>query len=247
VTGARRRYLTAVLTGALGFVIARTVRRAERLERLVAEHTAELAAVTTALEQASRAKGEFLDGVSHEIRTPMPGVIGRTAEMATAATIGARVLLAEDNVTNQRMGALMLEKLGCRVDVAASGREAIDMLHALPYDVVFMDCQMPEVDGYAATAEIRRSEARSGRRVPIVAMTAGAMAGQRDKCLAAGMDDCISTPVDKLALTAAVHRWAGGKADTVAPVLDEAASGALKGVRDTFGEKATKRTTATAA
>src|SRR5262249_51325949 len=85
----------------------------------------------------------------------------------------ARVLVADDNTTNQRVARLMLENLGCRVDVAANGKEAVEMLALLPYDVAFMDCEMPEMDGYEATAEIRRRH-HAGRQVPIIAMTAKA-------------------------------------------------------------------------
>ena len=127
------------------------------------------------------------------------------AEMQTRA----RILLVEDNVVNQRVAVRMLEKLGCRVDVAANGREAIEVLTRIAYDLVFMDCQMPEIDGYEATAIIRRQETQSGAHVPIVAVTANAMQGDRERCTAAGMDDYVSKPVKSPELAAMLQKWLG--------------------------------------
>jgi two-component system sensor histidine kinase/response regulator len=107
---------------------------------------------------------------------------------------GRRVLLVEDNTVNQRVGAALLGKLGCRVDVAANGQEALAMAAQLPYDLIFMDCQMPVMDGFEATGEIRAREG-AAHHTPIVAMTAGAMAEDRERCLRAGMDSYLSKPV----------------------------------------------------
>jgi len=126
---------------------------------------------------------------------------------ARSADWPIRVLVAEDNVVNQKVAVRMLERLGLRADVAANGREAVSMFELLPYDLVFMDCQMPEMDGYEAAGEIRRREG-PGRHVAIIAMTADAMAGCREQCLEAGMDDFISKPVAMEALFEALRRWA---------------------------------------
>jgi two-component system, sensor histidine kinase and response regulator len=122
-----------------------------------------------------------------------------------------RVLVAEDNAVNQKVAVRMLERLGLRPDVAANGREAVDLCAMLPYDLIFMDCHMPEMDGYAATAEIRR-QTGAGRRVPIVAMTAEAMEGCRENCLACGMDDYIAKPVRPEDIIEALRHWVPGTA-----------------------------------
>jgi CheY-like chemotaxis protein len=126
-----------------------------------------------------------------------------------------RVLVAEDNVVNQKVAVRMLEKLGLRVDVAANGRETVRMFELLPYDLVFMDCQMPEMDGYEATQGIRRRE-EPGRHVAIIAMTADAMAGCREQCLEAGMDDFIVKPVAMEGLFEVLQRWTPAKEPALA-------------------------------
>ena len=128
---------------------------------------------------------------------------------ALAERIGSpamRVLVAEDNVVNQRVAIRMLERLGLRADVAANGREALELLALLPYDLVFMDCQMPEMNGYEAVREFRRGEA-ADRRITIIAMTAEAIGGCRERCIEAGMDDFISKPVKLEDLAETLKRW----------------------------------------
>ncbi|MFT5562639.1 MAG: two-component system sensor histidine kinase/response regulator, partial [Litorivivens sp.] len=108
---------------------------------------------------------------------------------------GVRVLLAEDNIVNQKVITRMLTRMGCRVDVAANGIEAIEMWDALPYNMIFMDCRMPEKDGLTTTTEIRELEiVKHVHRIPIVAMTANVVDGDRDACLDAGMDDYVAKP-----------------------------------------------------
>ena len=141
-----------------------------------------------------------------------PGKSDQPAKTAApVATRVIRVLLAEDNMVNQKLAVRMLEKIGCRVDVAANGQEAVTMEAQFRFDVILMDCQMPELDGYEATAAIRQREGGT-RHTPIVALTANAMAGDREKCLAAGMDDYLSKPVRPEELTAKIRDWAGSTA-----------------------------------
>jgi CheY-like chemotaxis protein len=118
-----------------------------------------------------------------------------------------RVLVAEDNAINQRLAVLLLRKQGFEVEIAENGQQAVDKLREREIDLVFMDCHMPVMDGYEATAEIRRLEAAIGGHTPIIAMTAAAMRADRDRCLAAGMDDYLSKPVLADDLRLKIEEW----------------------------------------
>ncbi|MBK7951590.1 MAG: response regulator [Deltaproteobacteria bacterium] len=127
-----------------------------------------------------------------------------------ARRTGCRVLVAEDNPVNTEVVTAMLRLLGHEVESVANGRAAVEVSGLRSFDLVLMDCQMPEMDGFAATRAIREREqqtGRSGQRVPVVALTAHAMTGDREHCLAAGMDDYLSKPFTRAALSALLDRW----------------------------------------
>ncbi len=139
-----------------------------------------------------------------------PELVTRHTLAEAAPPAGLKILVAEDNIINQKVAVRMFERLGHRVDVAANGLEAVEALSRIAYDLVFMDCQMPEMDGFEATREIRRREqsvSPARRRTPIIAMTANAMQGDREVCLQAGMDDYVSKPVTSEVLAAVFERW----------------------------------------
>ena len=134
-------------------------------------------------------------------RPQAPSVITQPAEMR-------RILLVEDNPVNQKLTRHYLEKLGCQVELAENGKEAVSLCANRSYQAVLMDCQMPEMDGFTATALIRENEG-GGRRVPIIALTANAMEGDRERCLDCGMDDYLAKPLKATELTRALERWIG--------------------------------------
>ncbi|MDF1485095.1 PAS domain S-box protein [Ramlibacter sp. H39-3-26] len=138
-------------------------------------------------------------------RAPAPVPAGDDGTAAVAAVRGARILLVEDNDLNQQVACELLQNAGFAVDVAGNGQVALDMAHATRYDIVLMDMQMPVMDGLEATRALRADPAQAG--LPIVAMTANAIAADRERCLAAGMDDHLAKPIDPAALWRALGRW----------------------------------------
>jgi two-component system, sensor histidine kinase and response regulator len=142
-------------------------------------------------------------GVSTANATPVREVAKRTGMVL-------RILVAEDNPVNQKVALRMFTKMGCRADVVGNGKEAVEAVQAVPYDMVFMDCNMPDVDGFEATRMIRALETHHKHTV-IIAMTANALKGDKEKCIEAGMDDYIAKPVRQNDLAAMVDQWSGDK------------------------------------
>ncbi len=128
-----------------------------------------------------------------------------------------RALLVEDNAVNREVASAYLKRAGCVVDAAADGREAVALFRPGRYDIVFMDCQMPVMDGFAATRAIREVEAQQGGHTPVIALTANAMTEEQDRCLAAGMDDFLTKPTSHARMSGAVARWARQPAMAAAP------------------------------
>jgi signal transduction histidine kinase/DNA-binding response OmpR family regulator len=150
------------------------------------------------------------DAVAAVPATPAPGP---GAPPDAELRRGARVLLVEDHPTNRKMARLVLERLGVSVDTAENGLQVLEAVQRAPYDLVFMDCQMPGLDGYEATRRLRVGEEAGGRpRVPVVAMTAHALEGDRERCLAAGMDDYVPKPIQLDELRAVLARWLPARA-----------------------------------
>jgi two-component system, sensor histidine kinase and response regulator len=194
--------------------------------------------------------------VQHALITALDSTHVRQPGQATTLhqrRFSGRVLVAEDNAVNQRLTAAQLARFGLHADIVADGVEALAAIAALPYDLVLMDCQMPQMDGYQTTREIRaREAANQERRLPVVAMTANAMAGDRDLCLAAGMDDYIAKPVRLEALLVVLSRFlpeaAPAPRDETPPPMARVAGkdalidpGMLARLQDELGDDATWR------
>ena len=165
-----------------------------------------------------------------------------TESRLLATRLSAHLLLAEDNAVNQAVAGAMLRDMGCTVDIAKNGLEAVEQASAVRYDLVIMDCMMPEMDGYAATAELRKRQAKGEiPHFPIIALTANAIAGDRETCLAAGMDDYLAKPFKREQFREILYRWlehrvreGGAVADTAshsAPGSGEIDSAALDLIR----------------
>jgi two-component system sensor histidine kinase/response regulator len=180
-----------------------------------------------AAENVHRSGRELLDVVdrllaAHQIKKTAPPSSGefKAAPRLSAALSGRRVLLAEDNAFNQALIEHVLEPMGCQVDKAGSGTEAVKAFKPGRYDLVLMDCQMPEMDGLTATRHIRRIEAGKSR-VPVVAVTAGTVSGARRACLDAGMDDFLAKPFSLGRLRKKVLEWLLPSIDSEPPDADD--------------------------
>jgi CheY-like chemotaxis protein len=150
--------------------------------------------------------------------TPRPELAAQIARQTSECeSRKLRVLLAEDNTVNQKLVAGLLEKRGHRLTVTANGREALAALDRETFDLVLMDVQMPEMDGFEATAAIRLCERATGAHLHIIAMTAHAMQGDRERCLAAGMDAYISKPIKSRDLTDRLERFSQTREEETTP------------------------------
>jgi two-component system, sensor histidine kinase and response regulator len=242
------------MPGLDGLELTRAVRADERLSGT------RLVMLSSALDDRGRARAA---GISDFLVKPVRGrrvyaaLVGRRPERGDGVAAraaerrlpgGGKVLVVEDNEVNSMLAVRMLTKRGLEADVATNGGEALDAIERKGYDAVLMDCQMPVLDGYEATRELRRREG-SGRHLPVIAMTAHALTDDAEKCLAAGMDDYLPKPLEPGAFDAALRRWVGdrGRAEPSGPALaaPEAATnggpldlGALGRLRADLGDDA---------
>ena len=144
-----------------------------------------------------------MDGV----QAPLPAGSTNGAANGSAPRESQRILIVEDNPVNQRLASLVLQKAGWSYGIANHGGEALELLEKDEYDLVLMDCQMPVMDGFEATRQIREAETVSSKHIPILALTANARTADRDACMAVGMDDFIAKPFKADHLVATVERW----------------------------------------
>jgi CheY-like chemotaxis protein len=217
----------------------------------VRSHPGHTATATVALAtadrfpEAARRAGTDLDGclmkpVKHsELLDLLSALLGLRRERGGAGPRSSggdppatplRILLAEDNLVNRKLATLLLQKLGHSVVAAPDGRQAVEVYSNQRFDLVFMDLQMPQMDGFEAMAAMREVEKSTGNHVPIVALTAHAMKGDRERCLAAGMDDYLSKPIQQDELRHILSRHAKARVAAVA------ADCALSGARASLGE-----------
>lgn len=154
-------------------------------------------------------KSKFVDGVVNMLRqkTDAPKKLDQLDERESKQDVTSLVLVVEDNAANQKVALLQLRELGIPAHAVGNGIEALEAVTRTQYALILMDCQMPEMDGIQATKEIRKMETLTGKRSPIVAMTAHALASDRLECLTAGMDDYISKPVNQKKLAEVIERW----------------------------------------
>jgi PAS domain S-box-containing protein len=193
-------------------------------------------------------------GLLHALAAALEGSPARPARRAEDVDVievaeptrgsGQRLLLAEDNPVNQRVAAHMIERLGYTVDVVADGAQAVAAAARGCYQLLLMDCQMPEMDGFAAAIAIRRAEVGQRRRLPIVALTANVLQGDRERCIAAGMDDYLTKPIDATQLAGVLvrhlaQRGSGGRPAPVASGIEALPNGAVidfSRLHDIFGD-----------
>ena len=176
---------------------------------------------SSAYPEDARGDGEIIVVEIAKLPRPLTGsylmekILGWPCRLAESASSekppvkhfdGSQILLVEDNLINQKVGSRLLEKLGCRVDIAANGFQAVQTAGQLPYDLIFMDCQMPEMDGFQASRQIRLLGGAL-KRVGIVALTVAATSDDRTKCLDSGMNEYLTKPGSIKALARAIDRW----------------------------------------
>lgn len=204
-----------------------------RLESLLASQSGARCVVLAPYRRATRqlaalnsdsvtvvARPVLRDALRHALgAAPAAPLPARGGDTSTVAPRGLSLLVAEDNPVNQLLVRKLLERLGCQVDIAADGEAALTMWRENQYDAVFMDCQMPVLDGFEATRRLRALEA-PGRHTPVIALTANAMESDRERCIAAGMDRHLSKPIDRAELRSVIEELAARAQDATSPPRD---------------------------